>query len=146
MYKEIIALGTGLRGSIISMAAIFVAAVVIVLPLAAVYAASSPYSFTMTYSVVDGCENGQFKTLDAGTAKLTGSTYGYASTIPVKYELSRDVFGPNPSYGTVNGGINTSFSNLAFSGSVPSASNFCIIAYRNGFDTITITGSGTLHN
>ena len=132
-------------GNLVSVFMMFVIASVSILPFVVV-AASSPYSFTMTYYVVDGCANSQFHTLDAGTGKLSGSTSAPYSTISVQYELQRDVFGPNPSYGSVNGGINTSFSNLAFPTSVISASNYCIIAYRNSSDGITVNGSGTLHN
>lgn len=118
----------------------------VAVPFAVAQAASSSYSFTMQYSVVDGCSNNESHTLDAGTGKLSGSTSASGSSIAVSYELQRDVFGFNPSYGSVNGGINTSFSNLAFPKSVVSASNYCIIASRNGFDGITVIGSGTLHN
>ena len=100
----------------------------------------------MQYSVVNGCSNNEFHTLDAGTGRLSGSTSAPGSSIDVKYELQRERFGPNPSYGSVNGGVNQSFSNLAFPTSVISSSKYCLIVYRNGFDAITVTGSGTLHN
>ena len=145
MYNEILDLGKGLRGNVASMLAAFVAVVAILLPFAVAYAASSPYSFTMQYSVIDGCSNGAFHTLAAGPAKLTGSAYAGTSNLPISYNLQREVFGPNPSYGSVNGGINTSFSNLAFS-SVPANSNFCLVISRNGYDAWTVNGSGTLHN
>lgn len=114
-------------------------------PFALTYAASSSYSFTMAYSVVDGCSNSEFHTLDAGTGRLSGSTSSSNSSIDVYYELQREVFGFNPSYGSVNGGINQSFSNLAFPTSVISSSNYCLVVYRNGYD-VTVSGSGTLHN
>jgi hypothetical protein len=146
MYKELLDLGTELRGNVISLLATLVAAVAILSPFAVVYAASSPYSFTMQFSVVNGCTNGTFHTLAAGSAKLTGSTSAPGSSIPVQYELQREVFGFNPSYGSVNGGINTSFSNLTFPSGIPADTNFCIIVYRNSFDAITVTGSGNVHN
>jgi len=144
MYKEFLSLGTGL-GKIRSKLAALVAVAVILSPFAAAYAASSAYSFTMSNRVVDGCAQGLYHTLAAGGAYLSGSTSAGGSTIPVSYELERDVFGPNPSYGSVNGGINTSFSNLAFS-SVPADTNFCLVISRGSTDAWTVTGSGTLHN
>jgi|WetSurMetagenome_2_1015567.scaffolds.fasta_scaffold585565_1 hypothetical protein len=145
MYKQFFSIGDKLHQKFLSAFATFIAVVVIALPVIGVCAASSSYSFTMTYSIVDGCANNQLHTLDAGTGKLTGSAYALHSTIPVWYELQREVFGPNPSYGSINGSINTAF-NMAFPTSVVSASNYCIIAYRNGFDGFTVNGSGTLHN
>lgn len=144
MYKE--AINSILFSKVITLAATVAVIAGMILPFVMVHAASSNYSFTMSRRVVDGCDNNQFHTLDSGTAKLSGNTSAGISTIDVKYELKRDVFGRNPSYGSVNGGVNQSFSNLSFPRSVSSDNNFCIIAYRNGYDVYTVTGSGTLHN
>lgn len=118
----------------------------IVSPFAIVYAASSNYNFTMSYSIVDGCANSSFHPLDIGTGHISGSTSAPGSSIPVQYELQREVWGINPSYGVVNGGINTSFSGTFPTAIDVSSSNYCIIAFRNSFDSITVNGSGTLFN
>lgn len=120
---------------------------VIALPFASAYAASSAYSFSMLLRV-DGCGNGEMHPLDAGTAKLTGSTSTPASSgISINYTLYRDVFGPNPSFGTVTRSPNTSFSNAAFSKAITTTgTNYCLDIWRGSSDGITVSGSGTLHN
>jgi hypothetical protein len=134
-----------LRGNSLSLLVTIIAIAIILIPLGLIHAASSNYSFTMDYLIVDGKENGQYHTLDSGTGYISGSAYAYNSSINVHYELMRNVFGPDPSYGSVNGGINQSF-NETFPNTLLSDDNYYLIVWRTGFDGITVNGSGTLHN
>lgn len=116
------------------------------LPFVAANAASSSYSFSML-AVADGCANGQMHPLSAGSARIQGSTYTPSSSgIHVQYNLQREVFGPNPSFGTVDGGVNQSFV-LQFPTSISqTGTNYCLYVYRGSSDGITVSGSGTLYN
>lgn len=100
----------------------------------------------MAHRLVDGCANSQFHPLDVGTAHISGSAYAPGSSLPIYYELEREVWGFNPSYGVVNGGINTSFSGTFPTSIDVSSSNYCLVIYRSDDDGRTVNGSGTLYN
>ncbi len=144
MYKEKVSFT--LRDKIGSYLATIIAVVAIISPLALVHAASSSYSFTMGHRVVDGCANGQFHPLSVGTGHISGSTSAPGSSLSVSYELEREVWGFNPSYGVVNGGINTSFSGTFPTAIDVTSSDYCLVIYRGNDDGITVNGSGTLYN
>ncbi len=147
MFNKIESINSTLSGKILSSIVTLAVIGAILLPFAFAYAASSSYSFTMQYYVVDGCDNNEFHYLDSGTVKISGSTSAPGSTQDVNYELQRDRFGPNKSFGSVNGGINQSFSNLTFPNSADiNSSNYCIVIYRASTDPYTVTGSGTIFN
>ena len=135
-----------LRRKIYSYALTAAVFAVVALPFGSAYAASSSYSFAMLMRT-DGCANGEMHPLNAGTAHISGSTSSPTSSgIHVLYTLHRDVFGPNPSYGTVDGNVNTSFTGTFPTAISATGTNYCIEIWRGSSDGFTVTGSGTLYN
>lgn len=135
-----------LHSNIVSWIVTIAVTCAMIIPFVFVYAASSSYSFTMQYRVVDGCDNDEFHYLDSGTVAISGSTSAGSSTQDVKYELMRERFGPDKSFGTVNGGVNQSFTGTFPSAADIDSSNYCLIVFRDSTDPWTVTGSGTIYN
>ncbi|WP_242246543.1 hypothetical protein [Bacillus cereus group sp. BfR-BA-01523] len=113
-------------------------------------AASSSYSFKMDYRVVDGSKNKQFHTLSKGSVYINGSAYVYSTDggamgpYDVKYTLYRSAWGSDPSYGTVNGGINKSFSGAY---SVDTNSNeYYLFIWKTNDDGQNVKGNGKISN
>lgn len=114
--------------------------------------ASSSYSFDMEFRYVSGKDNGMYHSLDSGSVGIRGSAYVYESRpgavgpYDIKYSLYRDVsWLPDPEYGTVNGGINTTF-DARFTSNVPQSDNFYLIIWKTEVDGHKVRGSGTLSN
>jgi len=116
-------------------------------------AASSSYSFTMNYRMVDGAANGQFHSLSAGTAKISGSHYQYASepnpTGPnvINYQLWNKTSGNN--FGIVKSTPTSDGNRVYFQGSYPTSvgggTNYYLQIWRVD-DGRDIKGSGSVYN
>lgn len=115
------------------------------------YSNSYDYSFTMNYRVVDGSANGQFYSLNSGKAKIEGytkiidSVTGALGPYDINYTLYKSVFGPDPSYGTINGGIDTSFSGT-FSGTITKSDKYYLLIWKVEDDGHDVRGAGKLYN
>lgn len=145
MFNKIESVDSLLYGKVMSLIVTLAVVGTMLVPFALVYAASSSYSFTMVYRVVDGCANDEFHYLDAGTVKISGSTSS-GSSQDIYYELWRERFGPDKSFGTINGGINQSFTETFPDDADIDSSNYCLEMNRASTDPYTVTGSGTVYN
>lgn len=120
-----------------------------VMPFAVAYAASTMYSFTMELRMVNGKDSGMYHTLDAGTAYISGtvSIVNYPSATPgqtTNYTLYQDVFLFDKIYTTVYGSRKGSFSGSF--GQVPAGDNFYLRIWTTEVDIYTRTGYGHVYN
>lgn len=118
------------------------------------YAATSSYSFTMSFRVVDGSANKEFHKLDKGSVSISGSHRVSSSgdgardtPLQLNYQLCNKTSGN--CFGTVKAtpradGTRT-YVNGTYSG-LGGGTNYYLFIYRNGTDGHTISGSGTLSN
>ncbi|MCC2373331.1 hypothetical protein LKM03_14465 [Bacillus paranthracis] len=104
----------------------------------------------MDHRVVDGSKNKQFHTLSKGSVYINGSAYVYSTDggavgpYDVNYTLYRSAWGSDPSYGTVNGGINKSFSGAY---NVDKNSNeYYLFIWKTNDDGQNIRGTGKISN
>lgn len=145
MFNKIESVDSTLYGKVMSLIVTLAVVGVILMPFALVHAASSSYSFTMVYRVVDGCANDEFHYLDSGTVDISGSTSS-GSSQDIWYELKRERWGPDKSFGLVNGGINQSFTKTFPDDADIDSSNYCLKITRANNDPYTVTGSGNIYN
>ncbi|MFZ3579653.1 hypothetical protein, partial [Virgibacillus sp. DJP39] len=116
-------------------------------------AATNYYDFSLNYRVVNGKDNGEFHSLQSGTAHIDGSMYisssaeGAVGPNNVKYTLYKDEWGFDPTFGTVDGGTprgySTNFSG-SYSGLESSSSKYYLLIYKVEDDGHNIQGSGEL--
>ncbi|MFC9596979.1 hypothetical protein ACFY5J_07520 [Peribacillus butanolivorans] len=114
-------------------------------------AASNSYGFSMSAAVVDGSKNGEYHTLNKGTAKIDGSHYvsssrpGALTPSKVTYQLWNKTSGN--SFGKVTATPDASGSKN-FSGSysgLGGGSKYYLIIMK-GDDGRTVKGSGKISN
>lgn len=136
-----------MRSNFFSLITVTILAMCFVLP---AFAASATYDFTMVNRVVNGKDNGVYHTLSAGTAHMNGSSFTYSSgpeavgPYDIKYTLYKDVFGPDPSYGTVNGGHDRSF--VGSFANVDASDKYYLLIWKTNIDGHTSKGSGSVFN
>lgn len=105
-----------MKSKVLSIVTSLVLLAVFIIPVS-VSAASSTYEFNMFYRVVDGSANNVFHTLAKGktvtikgSTKITNSAQGAPAPSSVSYTLYRQQSGTDKEFGTINGGVNKSFS------------------------------------
>ncbi len=114
-------------------------------------AASSLYSFTMNYRVVDGKSNGEFHTLNKGTVYIDGSHVVYShdpgatSYNDIYYCLIRDRLGPNVKCGSVSFPYSKSPSGKLGTADKDS-SKYYLQIFKIEDDGHNMRGAGTIYN
>lgn len=130
---------------------LFIAVMMVVLFSAPVFAYSSGYAFTMQLRAVDGSENGQYHSLGASNAHISGKAYVYDSApgslgpYDIYYTLHKEVIGVDPNYGTINGGINGSFSGI-FPNNGGASDKYYLFIWKVEDDGNDVYGSGGVSN
>lgn len=117
------------------------------------YAATSSYSFSMSFRVVDGSANKEFHKLDKGSVSISGthrvssSGDGAYSPLQLNYQLCNKTSGN--CFGTVKATPRADGKSSIVSGTysgLGGGTNYYLLIYRNGTDGHTISGSGKLAN
>lgn len=116
------------------------------------YAATSYYGFELNYRVVDGKENGEYHTLNAGTVYISGTHEVYSvdagvitGTAPLYYVLLKDQVGPDVNCGSIQCSISESPSGVLGTADKDS-SKYYLQVYKVEDDGYNITGSGKIYN
>ena len=117
------------------------------------FAASSKYSFSMSYRYVDGSANGQFHSLSKGTAKIDGLHRQFSAdanpTGPntVHYQLRNKTSGK--SYGVVSSTPYSDGSAKNVSGTysgIGGGTNYYLVIWKDADDGRNTKGYGTVSN